>query len=1005
MRKLLSRFFPLAMAGVMLLSALPAVAVWSDAYGDQLTTIPTQLHYGTTLTTETYWSDYYKDRRVERYITYTPNESVKPLAYSASAVTAKTTVLEGANVLAQEGYRVVAGINADFFDGNGTPTGILISGGELLSSDGGNNAVGFRADGSAVIGTPALALRGTLNGAGSAYIAGLNKARNSYGGIYAYTYDFNASHTTGTTEAGVDVILEEMWTSEFAGNPTELLGDVAAVPTIGKTAYYQVVEVVERTSGATSVQPGQLVLSCNAKAAEEELSYLRGMVAGDVFGLKITASDSAWNDVVEAVGGLYLLVKNGVAQTNFEATNAPRTAVGIKANGDVVFYTVDGRKTGYSIGSSLGVLAQRLVELGCVSAICLDGGGSTTTVATTPDTTDPDVLNVPSDGSSRKVSSILYLVADGTPTRDADHVYLAADSQHVMAGSSMEIYANLVDTNYIPMSGRVTLDASDGTIRDNIFTAPESGGLVTITGTSGSRQGTLTVNVVETPDEIQITRDSAKITELTVEPGGSVDLSAVAYYKRMQLATQDSDFTWSVTGNIGTIDENGVFTAGRTPGSGTITLTKGKTSATVSVTLTNLPLETMEDFEDTNLSYSGYGVTATRDTATVRYGSASLKVSYQFPDATGAALQLGLDAVEGFDLLTFSVYGDGSGNVLSLYDNQGSITPLVTLDFTGWKQVSVTLPDGCTSLSALTITGNTPAGTIYLDQFVASYNGIVDNTPPVIQNGTLTGTTLTATVTDATDGALGQGSISLTCDGAAVTFQVSSGTLTADLSGVLADGKAHLVALTAWDASGNRVRQVWDVAATAATTSPFADNVNADGTPHWAATYLDRLYEMGVLTGEEENGQRYVRPNRNMTRMEFAVMVFRYMGLSAADYENVQLPFADNSKIQSWALTAVKAMYSLGIMTGNQETDGLYFDPSGTITRSQAITMLGRLQEKGYASNDLSAFSDGKDVPSWALPYVQTMVAQGILTGSDGKLSPNAAMTRAEACKLLYMMQ
>ena len=97
-----------------------------------------------------------------------------------------------------------------------------------------------------------------------------------------------------------------------------------------------------------------------------------------MFGLTITASSEIWTSVTEAVGGLYLLVKNGVAQSNFEATNAPRTAVGVKANGDVVFYTVDGRKSGHSIGSSLGTLAQRLVELGCVTAICLDGGGSTT---------------------------------------------------------------------------------------------------------------------------------------------------------------------------------------------------------------------------------------------------------------------------------------------------------------------------------------------------------------------------------------------------------------------------------------------------------------------------------------------------------------------------------------------------------------------------------------------------------------------------------------------------
>ena len=67
--------------------------------------------------------------------------------------------------------------------------------------------------------------------------------------------------------------------------------------------------------------------------------------------------------------------------------------------------------------------------------------------------------------------------------------------------------------------------------------------------------------------------------------------------------------------------------------------------------------------------------------------------------------------------------------------------------------------------------------------------------------------------------------------------------------------------------------------------------------------------------------------------------------------------------------------------------------------------MLGRLQEKGFASDDLSAFSDSADVPSWALAYVQTMVAQGVLSGSEGKLSPNAPMTRSQACKVLYMMQ
>ena len=74
MRKILSKLFPLALAGAMLLSAVPAFALWSDAYGDQLTAVPTQLQEGTLLTEETYWSSYYNDRRTETYFTYTPGE-------------------------------------------------------------------------------------------------------------------------------------------------------------------------------------------------------------------------------------------------------------------------------------------------------------------------------------------------------------------------------------------------------------------------------------------------------------------------------------------------------------------------------------------------------------------------------------------------------------------------------------------------------------------------------------------------------------------------------------------------------------------------------------------------------------------------------------------------------------------------------------------------------------------------------------------------------------------
>ena len=67
------------------------------------------------------------------------------------------------------------------------------------------------------------------------------------------------------------------------------------------------------------------------------------------------------------------------------------------------------------------------------------------------------------------------------------------------------------------------------------------------------------------------------------------------------------------------------------------------------------------------------------------------------------------------------------------------------------------------------------------------------------------------------------------------------------------------------------------------------------------------------------------------------------------------------------------------------------------------MTMLGRILAS-QQSCDLSAFSDGGTVSSWAAPYVQTLVAQNIVSGSSGKLSPQNSMTRGEVAKLLTMV-
>ncbi|MBQ5584273.1 MAG: S-layer homology domain-containing protein, partial [Ruminiclostridium sp.] len=181
---------------------------------------------------------------------------------------------------------------------------------------------------------------------------------------------------------------------------------------------------------------------------------------------------------------------------------------------------------------------------------------------------------------------------------------------------------------------------------------------------------------------------------------------------------------------------------------------------------------------------------------------------------------------------------------------------------------------------------------------------------------------------------------------------------------------------------------------------PFADMKG-----HWAEPYTVRLNELGIITGMTEGGVTNFAPNRSITRGDFALMAARWMGLDLADYAKVKLPYSDTAAIPAWDLNAVKALYDLGIMTGSTGSDGaLRANAKASITRAEAMTILGRMLEKGYSQADLSAFSDQSKVPSWARTHVATLVELGVVNGSGGQLRPNASVTRAEVAKMLLTL-
>jgi exopolysaccharide biosynthesis protein len=103
------------------------------------------------------------------------------------------------------------------------------------------------------------------------------------------------------------------------------------------------------------------------------------------FDLHYGETGSRWK-VKTAIGGGPVLVQDGKEMISNDEERMftgkarhdrhPRTAMGYTADGDLIVLAVEGRNKGVAEGASLVHLAKILVELGCVEALNLDGGGS-----------------------------------------------------------------------------------------------------------------------------------------------------------------------------------------------------------------------------------------------------------------------------------------------------------------------------------------------------------------------------------------------------------------------------------------------------------------------------------------------------------------------------------------------------------------------------------------------------------------------------------------------------
>lgn len=261
----------------------------------------------------------------------------------------------------------------------------------------------------------------------------------------------------------------------------------------------------------------------------------------------------AAGNVREAVAGFGDIFENGHAHSGLDnTTRASRTAIGIKADGTVVMLMVDGRQAPYSVGMTMAEVAASMEALGCVEAVNLDGGGSSTFATQREGESENNTsagLTLrcrPSDGYERKVSNTIMVLSNAQPTGTFDHAVLTPNNEVYTPGSTVQFKAAGVDAAGgradIPAGAAWTVLSGSGRIdADGAYTATDDCGEVTVGLQVNGKTVGQTAIQIQWPDKLGFTNNS-----VSIDFGETSDLTFKPTWQGREVKYKDGDFEWTL---------------------------------------------------------------------------------------------------------------------------------------------------------------------------------------------------------------------------------------------------------------------------------------------------------------------------------------------------------------------------------------------------------------------------------------------------------------------------
>jgi len=174
--------------------------------------------------------------------------------------------------------------------------------------------------------------------------------------------------------------------------------------------------------------------------------------------------------------------------------------------------------------------------------------------------------------------------------------------------------------------------------------------------------------------------------------------------------------------------------------------------------------------------------------------------------------------------------------------------------------------------------------------------------------------------------------------------------------------------------------------AAAVSTSPtFSDMPD-----NWATEALESAVANGLLVGDDGK----IMPDSPLTRAQMATIIARAFGAT----EEGDISEYTDVKSTDWFAVSMAKAYKMGVMQGYAGK----MDPNNSITREQAFAVLARALKFELSSTINKTFEDEGEISDWAKGEVYALVNAGYIQGSNGKLNPQANISRAEFAQMMH---